>query len=162
MLDKDMDKAKEGIDKAVTNLRDGVDDIRTALREERPVRSELGLHEIQAVLEKFQVNHNIKIRMEQSGNLDYIGFEIWQCIYDNLEEVLTNILKHSNATQFKLTIKILPKIIHVEYGDNGKTEGKFFKSLGLEGIEERTIKCGGRCFFEKTSQEFLVTNIFTY
>ncbi len=162
MLDKDMVKAKEGIDKAVANLRDGVDDIRAALREERPVRSELGLNEIQTVLEKFQVNHNINTRIEQFGNLDYIGLDIWQCIYDNLEEVLTNILKHSNATHFKLTIKILPKIIRVEYGDNGKTEGKFFKGLGLEAIEERTIKCGGRCFLEKSSQEFLVTNIFTY
>ena len=33
--------------------------------------------------------------------------------------------------------------------------------LGLEAIEERTIKANGRCFFEKTETGFTITNVFT-
>jgi len=162
MLDHNTEKAKAGIDKAVGNLREGVDDIRAALREERPVRSELGLNELHTMLEKFQVDHNIIAKLNQTGNTDFIGVDIWQCIHENLEESLTNILKHSNATEFRVSIQVLNKIIKVEYRDNGKTEGKFVKGLGLEAIEERTIKCGGRCFFEKTEKDFWITNVFTY
>ena len=163
-------KPKRGIDKAVGNLREGVDDIRAALREERPVRSELGLNEIHTLLEQFEVNHNIKTNLYQTGNADFIGVDIWQCIHENLKECLTNILKHSNATEFKLSIHVLNKVVKVEFRDNGKSASlqssimgtKYEKGLGLEAIEERTIKCGGRCFFEKTDSEFRITNVFTY
>jgi signal transduction histidine kinase len=162
MFDTNMEKAKDGIDKAILNLRDGVDDIRLALREERPIRSELGLSELHTILEKFRVTHNIVTSMHHSGNLSLIGMDIWQCIYENLEETLTNLLKHSNATKFKLSIHVFNKVIKVEYQDNGKSETKFVKGLGLEAIEERAIKCGGRCFIEKMENEFRITNIFTY
>lgn len=162
MLDQNPEKAKEGMDKAINNLRAGVDDIRLALREERPVRSELGLCELQTMLEQFQVTHNVKTTLVPSGNTDFIGADIWQCIYENLEEALTNLLKHSNATEFKLTIQVMNKVIKVEYLDDGKSKDKFAKGLGLEAIEERTIKCGGRCFFDKTDNGFRITNIYTY
>ncbi len=170
MFDLNTEKAKEGIDKAVGNLRQGVDDIRAALREERPVRSELGLNEIHTTLEQFKVNHGINTKLIQTGNLEYIGVDIWQCIHENLEESLTNILKHSNATDFQLSIHVLNKVIKVEYRDNGKLIAhqsnrmgiKYEKGLGLEAIEERTIKCGGRCFIERIDTEFRITNVFSY
>lgn len=162
MQDRNTEKAKEGLDQAIHNLRKGVDDIREALREERPVRSELGLSELQSALEQFQATHTIKTELTRNGNTDVIGIEIWKCIFDNLEEALTNLLKHSNATEFKLSIRIHNKVIKTEYQDNGKSAEEFSKGLGLEAIEERTIKCGGRCFFEKTEKGFCITNIFTY
>lgn len=162
MLDQNMEKAKAGIDLAVNNLRSGVDEIRLALREEKPIRSELGLHELQMVLENLQANHNIRTKLKQSGNIDYIGVGIWQCIHENLEEAITNTLKHSNAAEFKLSIQVMNRIIKVEYSDNGKSEGNFQKGLGLEAMEERTLKNRGRCFFDKSENGFQITNIFTY
>jgi signal transduction histidine kinase len=162
MLDQNPEKAKESLNKAIGNLRVGVDDIRAALREERPIRSELGLSELNSELEQFQANHNIKTKLNLSGNSDMISIGIWQCIHENLEESLTNLLKHSNATEFSLSIQVMNKIIKVEYSDNGKSEGDYKKGLGLEAIEERTLKSGGRCFFEKTNTRFRITNIFTY
>lgn len=160
MFDSDRKKSKEGILKAVNNLRDGVDDIREALREERPVQSILGMNEIRACLEQFQANHGIYTRLLTKGNLDYVSIHHFQCIHDNLNEALTNLLKHSNANEFILDLTIQNKVIRVLYKDNGSMHKQFEKDLGLDGIEERTIKCGGRCFFENTEIGFIITNIF--
>lgn len=156
------EKASISINKAVTNLREGVDEIRKALREERVDRYRLGINDIQANLEEFKVNYNKEVHLVTSGDLEVITFEVWTCIHDNLKECLTNVLKHSNATEFKLSIEVFKKIIKVEYKDNGKSKDAFEKGLGLEAIEERTISAKGRCFFNKGENGFGITNIFTY
>lgn len=154
-------KASESVKKAVTNLRDGVDEIRMALRDERVERYLLGLNEINAMLEEFKVSYNKGAKLTTSGNLDTINIEIWSCIHDNTQECLTNMLKHSNATEFTLSIDVFKKLIKVEYKDNGSSVDSFEKGLGLEAIEERTIHVKGKCFFNKGERGFSITNIFT-
>jgi signal transduction histidine kinase len=160
-IKKDPVQAEAAIQKAVVNLREGVDDIRLSLREERPGRIELGLSEIKAALEEFEATYHMQTVFKSSGRLESIGGEIWSCISDNLNEALTNALKHSGASCFTLEISVMNKAIKVEYKDNGKSAAVFVKGLGLEAIEERTIKANGRCFFEKTETGFTITNVFT-
>jgi signal transduction histidine kinase len=155
-------KALESIQKAVANLRGGVEEIRLALREERVERYLVGMNDINGMLEEFGVSYNKSARLITSGNLDCINLEIWACIHDNTKECLTNLLKHSNAGEFMLNIEVYKKLIKVEYKDNGSSEGDFEKGLGLEGIEERTIRAKGKCFFQKGERGFWVTNIFPY
>ena len=155
-------KASESIEKAVNNLRGGVDEIRMALRDERVERYLVGMNDINAMLEEFKVSYNKSTKLCTSGDLDVINLEIWSCIHDNTKECLTNLLKHSNATEFILSIDVYKKIIKVEYKDNGCSVEGFEKGLGLEAIEERTIGASGKCFFQKGERGFSVTNIFTY
>lgn len=161
IMQNDPVKAQAAVEKAVANLREGVDDIRMSLREERPERSELGLNEIKKVLELFEAAYSMQTVLKQNGRLELISGEVWTCINDNLNEALTNALKHSGAACFTLEISVMNKIAKVEYRDNGKSDGSFEKGLGLEAIEERTIKANGRCFFAKTETGFMITNIFT-
>jgi signal transduction histidine kinase len=156
------EKATTSIQKAIVNLREGVDEIRTSLRDERAERYRIGINDITAMLEEFKVSYNKSTTLYTSGDLDLISLEIWACIHDNLKECLTNVLKHSNASDFSLTIEIFKKIIKVEYKDNGTALEGFEKGMGLEAIEDRTINSKGRCFFNKGEKGFGVTNIFTY
>ena len=162
VMKKDPQKASESIGKAIGNLRDGVDDIRTALREERTDRYVLGINDVNALLEEFKVNYNKSVSLKTNGELGSISLDVWTCIHDNLKECLTNVLKHSNATGFDMKIDVFKKIIKVEYKDNGKSSDSYEAGLGLEAIEERTIRANGRCFFLKGEDGFCVTNIFTY
>lgn len=155
------EKANVSIQKAVTNLREGVDEIRAALREERATRNLLGINDVTAILEEFKVSYNKAVSLKSTGDLEGISLDLWSCIHDNLKECLTNVLKHSNATEFCLNIEVFKKIIKVEYKDNGKSSESFEKGLGLEAIEERTVKAKGRCFFNKGEKGFCVTNIFS-
>jgi signal transduction histidine kinase len=120
------------------------------------------MNEITALLEEFKVTYNKSTLLKTSGDLGFISLEVWTCIYDNVKECLTNVLKHSNATEFILNIEVFKKIIKAEYKDNGSSAENFEKGLGLEAIEERTINARGRCFFNKGEKGFCVTNIFTY
>lgn len=159
---KDTDsKAAASVVKAIENLRGSVDEIRRSLREERTDKSLLGIHDITSILEQFRVRYSILAKLKTTGDLTNISLDIWSCIHDNLKECLTNVLKHSNATEFILNIQVFSKIIKVEYKDNGRTGKEFEKHLGLEAIEERTVNCKGRCFFTKDENGFCVKNIFT-
>ncbi len=160
IMKNNQEKAVESIQKAITNMREGVDEIRTALREERAQHFLIGRNDVMAVLEEFKVSYNIPAALKTSGDLDHISLEVWACIHDNLKECLTNLLKHSNATEFALSIEVFQKIIKVEYRDNGKSKDEFVKGLGLEAMEERTVHHKGRCFFNKGEYGFCVTNIF--
>lgn len=160
-IKKDPLQAEAAIQKAAINLREGVDDIRLSLREERPERSVLGLGEIKAALQEFESTYGMQTVFKSGGRLESISSEIWSCISENLNEALTNSLKHSGASIFTFEISAMNKAIKVEYKDNGKSAAVFEKGLGLEAIEERTIKAGGRCFFEKTETGFAITNVFT-
>jgi signal transduction histidine kinase len=155
-------KATNNIEKAITNLREGVDEIRTSLREERAGTYLIGIKDITALLEEFKVSYNKSANLKTNGDLGLISLDVWACIHDNLKECLTNVLKHSNATEFNLTIDVFKKIIKVEYRDNGKGSEDFEKGIGLEAMEERTVAVRGRCFFTKGENDFCITNIFTY
>lgn len=162
------EKANGSIEKAIINLREGVDEIRTALREERAGRELLGINDVTALLEEFKVSYNISTNLKTTGDLGFISLDVWRCIHDNLKECLTNVLKHSTATEFTLNIEVFKKIIKVEYKDNGKSTNKgksasgFIMGMGLEAMEERTINAKGRCFFINGENGFCATNIFTY
>lgn len=161
-MKNDNKKAADSIEKAVKNLRDSVDEIRTALKEERTDRYLIDIQDINSILEQFKVKYNISTLLKTSGDLSKISPQIWLCIHDNLKECLTNVLKHSNATEFVLSIQVFNKIIKVEYKDNGRTGKGFEKHLGLDAIEERTASVKGRCFINKDEDGFCVTNIFNY
>lgn len=156
------EKSLETIEKAVNNLRKSVDTIRLSLREEKTDRYLIDIHDISAILEQFKVSYNIWTKLKTSGDLSNITPDQWVCIHDNLKECLTNVLKHSNATEFILNIQVFNKIIKVEYKDNGKNNPGFEKHVGLEVIEERTANAKGRCFINKYENGFVVTNIFYY
>lgn len=156
------DKSEASIQKAITNLREGVDEIRASLREERAGHYLIGKNEIAAMLEEFKVNYNKSTKFIANGDLKMISLEVWTCIHDNVKECLTNVLKHSNASEFELLIEVKNKVIKVDYKDNGTSRESFEKGIGLEAIEERTIMSKGRCFFTMGEKGFKVTNIFTY
>lgn len=165
-MKKDQNKAMDSMQKAVKNLRESVDEIRAALKEERTERFLIDIHDINSALEQFKIKYNITTRLNTSGDLSKISPQVWTCINDNLKECLTNVLKHSNATEFVLNIEVFNKIIKAEFKDNGKngngTGNGFVKHLGLNAIEERTAALKGRCFISKDDNGFCVTNIFYY
>ncbi|MDD5936138.1 MAG: histidine kinase [Clostridiales bacterium] len=159
-MEKNPEKAIGEINKAVEHLRDGVDDLRHALREERPVRSDINTNDIKLLLEQTQMEHGLHTVFKTDGDLERISMELWGCIQENITELLTNCLKHSKATAFTVHIKVLPSLIQVIYSDNGSCSPDFKKGLGLEAVEERTLNLKGRCSFEAGKSGFRVTNIF--
>lgn len=147
IIEKNPEKSKDTIDQVTENLREAVDDIRASLREERSTGAEAGLSEIKAELSKLSYEHgNIETDLETHGDTDQISSTIWICLYENLKEAISNLLKHSDATKFNVLITNQDKLIRAEYRDNGHVED-FKTDIGLQTMEERCAMMGGRCFF---------------
>ena len=160
IFDSQQEKAKDNIKRAVDNLRNGVDDIRKSLREERPKLPILNITEIKATLERFTLEYGIATSIETQSELDVIQVEIWNCVHGNLQEVLTNILKHSKATYFILKITIINKIIRIEYVNDGVKSTIDKKGIGLMAMEERTSFLGGTSLALVEDGVFSLTNVF--
>ena len=96
------DSAEQCITTVTDNLRSGVDDIRQALREERPDSKTIGISELKEILGEYKAKYNIRTTLEIKGDLDKVTFRIWNCIKENLVETLTNTLKHSGADEFSV------------------------------------------------------------
>jgi signal transduction histidine kinase len=81
-----------------------------------------------------------------------ISSDISTAIYRIIQESLTNISKHSHATQVSIYLKERQEMIHLEIDDNGEgfsPEGNT-TGFGLQGMRERTAALGGQ--FLLTSQ----------
>ena len=145
------DSAEQCITTVTDNLRSGVDDIRQALREERPDSKTIGISDLKEILGEYKAKYNIRTTLEING--DYIK--------ENLVETLTNTLKHSGADEFSLKISVMNKVIRAEFKDNGKGSDSFKKGTGLTAIEERTVLTDGKCIFPAQTDGFSVVNIFS-
>lgn len=80
--------------------------------------------------------------------------EISTAIFRILQEALTNIVRHANASRVKILFKETKDNFVVEITDNGKgiTASRINdpKSLGLLGMQERALLFGGKVFIKKT------------
>lgn len=155
------DSAEQCITTVTDNLRSGVDDIRQALREERPDSKAIGISELKEILGEYKAKYNITTSFEIKGDADKVSFQVWNCIKENLIETLTNTLKHSVANEFSLTISVMNKVIRAEFKDNGGGNENFKKGTGLTAIEERTVLADGKCIFLAQPGGFSVVNIFS-
>ncbi len=157
---KNPEQSEKTLETAIENLRGSVDEIRAALREERPKRSSASAAELKEMLERFAVDYRIKTDFSVEGDKEKIPPPVWNCIKENLTETLTNVVKHSNAGEFALKIHVYDKMIRAEFSDNGANYGGFSKGMGLDGIEDRTSVAGGKCLFQCGVSGFKTINIF--
>lgn len=159
-LKTNLENAEKCIDLVTENLRKSVDEIRAALREERPECVAASSASLREILERFSADYGIKSEFSLEGDEERIPPNVWKCITENLTESLTNTIKHSSANKFALKIRVCNKIIRAEFSDNGRNPHGFTPGLGLEGIEERTSLCGGKCLFQCGIKGFVTINIF--
>ncbi len=80
-------------------------------------------------------------------NCDDLSEPLPVTVFRIVQECLTNIAKHSTATQAKITLKIAPAMITLMIEDNGTVDQLPFADnpgIGLLGIRERVTALGGQ------------------
>ena len=165
VMDKEPEKARETIRKVVENMRASVEKIRMVLREERSAGAEVSLARIESELMAFEADHpQIKTRFETFGDMVDVNGAVWTCVYENMVEALTNMLKHSAATEFQASLKNSGGLLRVEFADNGGPpaagQKAFQHGIGLQNMEERAAMCYGRCFFRHEEDGFHIVMTF--
>ncbi|WP_195940071.1 sensor histidine kinase [Romboutsia sp. 1001713B170131_170501_G6] len=143
----DREKGNEMLENIITNLRNGMDDIRKTLRKIKPNQSQVNINNLRLMLEEFSNKSKIITKLNIEGDLNEINLVYWKAIIECCSEILTNSMKYSNGELINIDISVLNKIIRLHIKDNGYYQGEIKKGMGLLGIEERIINLGGDIYF---------------
>ncbi len=157
IMEKDIGKASQMVGTVADNLKEGMESIRSTLREIKPATEQLGINRLKLVLEEFSLNNGIRTNFSYQGSLDVISHIQWKIIIDNVREALTNALKYSAATHINVRLEVLSKLIKAEVHDNGKGALSIKKGLGLAGMEERTENAGGKLILDGSNGFSVIT-----
>jgi two-component system, NarL family, sensor histidine kinase DegS len=123
-----------------------LNEIRRYSHELRPsILDNLGLAAaIESLVDDFRSETRIRIKLNIQGNIIRMADEVELALFRIIQEALTNIRKHSEATVSRVNLRFTPQIIKLSISDNGKgfnvnksqdlvTAGH----LGLVGMKER-------------------------
>ncbi|MGH7900426.1 MAG: PAS domain S-box protein, partial [Thermodesulfobacteriota bacterium] len=137
----------EAMSKLVDNAVQTVQEISAELRP--VVLDDLGLTAaIEWQAQEFQTRMGIRCRFTSSLENITLDKERSTAIFRILQETLTNVARHANATRVNISLKEKAGNLVLEVRDNGEGISKNAisnpKSLGLIGIRERAILLGGK------------------
>lgn len=154
-VDNIIEKVKEqSVKNELYNLKERILDnihlVRETCNELRPpFLKELGFFEsIQHLFEQTKLRSNFILNTEVDSALQIAKKEYELILYRVVQELLSNAMKHSDATDVKLLLIQRNQILTIEYQDNGigmdtSQLKDSFKTIGLSGIKERVKSIGG-------------------
>lgn len=157
ILDTQKEKAISIIKNVKDNLKEGMDSVRTTLRTIKPPAEQLGINRLKLILDEFSLNNGIKTSFHYTGRLDIITHIQWKIVIDNMKEALTNVLKHSKASNIDVRIEVMNRLIKAEVRDNGLGASSLKKGMGLSGMEERTENAGGKLIIDGSDGFSVIT-----
>lgn len=157
LVDRDQSKTREIIQNVIGVLREGMENIRATLRNIKPPAEQLGINRVKLLLDEFTVNNHLQTSLVHSGNMERITPIQWKVISDNLGESLTNALKYSGATAISLKIEVFNKFVKAALNDNGQGAFTVKKGLGINGMEERSGRIGGKVVIDGSKGFSVIT-----
>lgn len=136
--------------KAMSGLIDStVEAVYRIAEDLRPVMlDDLGLvPAIEWLIQQFQNRTGIESELSIDGEDLAVSGQIATCVFRILQEALTNVSRHAEASKVVASLKATADEIVLEVRDNGKgmsfEQERKRKSYGLIGIRERTYMVGG-------------------
>ncbi|MFA5265534.1 MAG: sensor histidine kinase [Opitutaceae bacterium] len=138
-------------------VENSVNAVHRFARELRPaVLDDLGLiPALHAYSKNLAEKKKIKIQLTAFGGVESLGNAKRTVLYRVAQEALTNVARHAQATEVRMSIFKVPGAIRMEIGDNGKSFhvrktllSKNPKRLGLIGMKERVEMVGGSLAIE--------------
>ena len=157
-IDKDPLHAKLELSVVSKNLKSIIEEIRNTIFDLRPMTfDDLGM---KAALERLIVVINENKTYEMDVEIEDVSCEnnlVLVYIYRTIQECMTNIIKHAEATKIYFHCNLKNDIYHVVIRDNGKgftkeeVEQKAGKHFGLALMKERITLIGGRIIIQSNS-----------
>ncbi|KAA9020504.1 sensor histidine kinase [Niallia endozanthoxylica] len=131
-------------------ILDNIHLVRETCNELRPpFLTERGFFDsIQYLFEQTKLRSNFILHTKLESTLQIVEKEYELILYRVVQELLNNAMKHSKATNVKLSLTEYNQVLTIVYQDDGigmdMTQLKdSFKTIGLSGIKERVRSIGG-------------------
>lgn len=161
MMQKEPEKAKTSIRQILEVARKAMAEVRLAVKEWSDDEMGLGLVSLRGLVTQIQDQTRIKFNVYQDSEVSEWSLEISVVLYRILQEALTNILRHSNATIVNVKIKESDGMVCLTVKDNGEVSDKmqFKPGFGMIGMMERAKGLGGICIINPISKQGLCIEV---
>ncbi|KOA18203.1 sensor histidine kinase DesK [Clostridium homopropionicum DSM 5847] len=144
IMTKDEEKARGMLQNTIDILREGMESIRSTLRNIKPPMQQLGINKLKLIVSEFQLSSGMKVILIYDNKIEKIAHQHWKVINDNTKEALTNSIKYSKASKIEIKIEVLNRLVKVEVKDDGNGNLNIKKGLGILGMEERCENINGK------------------
>lgn len=162
IVDKDIDKAKDLINKAQLITKESIEDLRKAvyaLKEERPITLK---DSIDRLIDNIQSTGKIKVILDYDEQVEELPPGYKDIINTSIKESMTNSIKHGNADLINIDIKYDESKLIIGIRDNGTGCNQLVKGNGLLGIEDKVAKFDGRANYDYGNKDgFEIKLMFT-
>lgn len=146
-IGRDPDKVRERIGETMALVDETVKTVRRIAADLRPgILDDFGLSAaIEWQLQQFRDRTGISVALEADVDESRISKDMATAGFRILQEALTNVARHADATQVHVTLRTEDDSFTLEVRDNGKglQPDPHRKSLGLVGMRERARQLGG-------------------
>jgi len=137
------------LEHAMTALDSGLSGIKAvpeAQGDTRQVSGEELKNEIEEIIT--QARHTgLHVNLNFQGMIYLLEPPLYTTLHRTCTELITNCLKHADASRLFLSVKIRESHAQLMAVDNGKGSASLTRGSGLLGMEERVVSLGGKAHF---------------
>jgi len=159
IIDEDLVKTKELINKSQDLTKESMDSLRKAvyaLKEKEAIRLK---DSIKDIIDNIEATGKVKVKLDMDEDVESLLQEYKDSIYSSVKEIITNSIKHGKAQEIYIHIKMEDKVI-VKVKDNGIGCNDIIKGNGLTGIENSISKFDGSVNYSTGKEGFGISLVF--
>ncbi|WJH36584.1 sensor histidine kinase [Paenibacillus sp. CC-CFT747] len=152
-IGRDATKSAEMVEDLLDTARQGMQEVRMAVKEWSDDDSRLGAAALKGLVSQTEARTRLAIRYEERELLTPWPEEHGIILYRVLQEALTNILKHAEAKQAVVRVEEAGRELTLTVRDDGsyRAQEPLEPGFGLRGMKERCEAAGGRLVFRALS-----------
>ncbi|MCM3024924.1 sensor histidine kinase [Heyndrickxia ginsengihumi] len=149
MMKKEPEKAEKSLESMLVVARQGLHDIRISVHSLADDRSESGITPLKALLSRMEATASIQYEFDTVLNDEDIDVNIYGTLFKILQEAITNIIRHSQATMVYVRLTKEAGKIVMQIRDNGilQSSQPIHEGFGLKVMKERLEEQGGRLHY---------------
>jgi signal transduction histidine kinase len=143
MLDVDALRGRTLLGESIDNLRESIDILRETVMGIKPKDYRNFISSIENMIGELKKKTGINVDLLVSGNPFKLFPGVELVLYKNLQEALTNSVKHGKPHKIEVTLKYIENVVALTIKDDGTGCSKIKKGMGILGMEDRTKFLGG-------------------
>jgi signal transduction histidine kinase len=143
LLKANQSKGMEVLQAAYDNINQSIETVKGTVHSLRPAEYQTHKSSILEMIEKFHQSTGIQVEYKTSGVPYPLFPSVEVVVYRNIQEALTNAIRHGQAQKITIHLIYKPESIELIVADDGVGCMELKKGLGLSGMEERLELIGG-------------------
>lgn len=151
IIENDINKAKELLDRAKKSSREGLKQIREVVETLKPdVKISTGITSITELIDEFSYKTGVSIDVKISGKVKALSSKVNMVLYRIIQEGITNAVRHGEASRIDIELEYTKDKIRFSITDNGQGCKSIEEGFGLKGMGERVDSVNGVLNIEST------------